>query len=78
MRRGYNPYLLPPWLRKTRFYCKNIILPITVFELIRTIFLPTTFDFLLLCLLIAILFCPKFKYIHSNIWNLLANRTLFM
>ncbi|QBP40752.1 hypothetical protein E2636_06295 [Paenisporosarcina antarctica] len=56
MRRGYNPYLLPPWLRKTRFYCKNIILPITVFELIRTIFLPTTFDFLLLCLLISILF----------------------
>ncbi|MGB5944622.1 hypothetical protein [Paenisporosarcina sp.] len=55
MRRGYNPYLLPPWLRKTRFYCKNIILPITVFELIRTIFIPTTFDFLLLCLLIGIL-----------------------
>jgi hypothetical protein len=55
MRRGYNPYLLPPWLRKTRFYCKNIIIPITVFELIRTIFIPTTFDFLLLCLLIGIL-----------------------
>lgn len=56
MRRGYNPYLLPPWLRKTRFYCKNIILPITVFELIRAIFIPTTFDFLLLFFLIAILF----------------------
>jgi len=56
MRRGYNPYLLPTWLRKTRFYCKDIIIPITVFELIRTIFIPTTFDFLLLCLLVAILF----------------------
>jgi hypothetical protein len=55
MRRGYNPYLLPPWLRKTRFYCKNIIIPITVFELIRTIFIPTTFDFLLLCFLIGVL-----------------------
>lgn len=55
MRRGYNPYLLPPWIRKTRFYCKSIILPITVFELIRCIFIPTTFDFLLLCLLIGIL-----------------------
>lgn len=56
MRRGYNPYLLPPWLRKTRFYCKDIILPLTVFQLIRTIFIPTTFDFLLLCIMIGILF----------------------
>lgn len=56
MRRGYNPYLLPPWLRKTRFYCKDIIIPLTVFQLIRTIFIPTTFDFLLLCILVGILF----------------------
>ncbi|WP_075619963.1 hypothetical protein [Paenisporosarcina indica] len=56
MRRGYNPYLLPPWLRMTRFYCKDIILPLTVFELIRTIFIPTTFDFLLLCIMSCILF----------------------
>ena len=51
MRKGYNPYLLPPWLRKTRFYCKAIIIPITVFQLIRLLIVPTTGDFLLLCVL---------------------------
>ncbi len=51
MRKGYNPFLLPPWLRKTRFYCKGIIIPIAVFQLIRLLIVPTTGDFLLLCLL---------------------------
>ncbi|MFP3916460.1 hypothetical protein U5N28_01515 [Lysinibacillus telephonicus] len=49
--RSYNPYLLPPWLRKTRFFCKQIIIPITVFQGLRTLFLPTTGDFLFLLLL---------------------------
>ncbi|WOV88711.1 hypothetical protein QWT69_06285 [Sporosarcina oncorhynchi] len=56
MRRGYNPYLLPPWLRKTRFYCKGIIIPITVFQLIRLLIVPTTGDFLLLCVLVGLTF----------------------
>ena len=51
MRKHYNPYLLPPWLRKTRFYCRTIIIPITVFQGVRTLFLPTTLDFVILCLL---------------------------
>lgn len=56
MRKGYNPYLLPPWLRKTRFYCKGIIIPIAVFQLIRVLIVPTTGDFLLLCTLIGLTF----------------------
>nr|WP_019412514.1 hypothetical protein [Paenisporosarcina sp. TG20] len=56
MRRGYNPYLLPPWLRRTRFYCKSIVIPICCFQLIRTIFIPTTFDIFLLCFLIGFAF----------------------
>ena len=51
MKRPYNPYLLPPWLRKTRFYCRQIILPIVIFQAIRTLFLPTTGDIILLCIL---------------------------
>ena len=54
MKRPYNPYLLPPWLRKTRFYCRQIILPVVVFQAIRTLFLPTTLDIILLCLLSVI------------------------
>ncbi len=57
MRKGYNPYLLPPWLRKTRCYCKCIIIPITVFQLIRLLIVPTTGDFLLFCLLAGLAFC---------------------
>ena len=49
MKKGrYNPYLLPPWLRKTRFYCKSIIIPISCFQFIRVIFIPTTLDVILL------------------------------
>ncbi|MGM9945711.1 MAG: hypothetical protein ACI33M_12240 [Lysinibacillus sp.] len=51
MKRPYNPYLLPPWLRKTRFYCRQFILPIVIFQAIRTLFIPTTFDIILLVIL---------------------------
>lgn len=51
----YNPYLLPPWLRKTRFYCRNIIVPITCFQFIRVIIVPTTWDIIIL--LFFVLLC---------------------
>lgn len=51
-RRSYNPWLLPPWLRKVRFYAKHICIPITVFHGIHTLFFPTTADVFLLFLLV--------------------------
>ena len=54
MRRGYNPYLLPPWLRKCRFFLKGCIIPLTVFQALRTLFFPTTGDIILLFLLLTI------------------------
>ncbi|MFF5994499.1 hypothetical protein AAGS61_07040 [Lysinibacillus sp. KU-BSD001] len=51
MRRNYNPYLLPKWLRKTRFYCRHIILPVAIFQAIRTLIVPTTGDMILLAIL---------------------------
>lgn len=53
-RKNYNPYLLPPWLRKTRFYCKTIIIPITVFQGVRTFLIPTTGDLILLIILLLL------------------------
>ncbi|MEC1178356.1 hypothetical protein P9B03_07680 [Metasolibacillus meyeri] len=50
-RKNYNPYLLPPWLRKTRFYCRTIILPIVIFQGVRVFIIPTTGDLILLLLL---------------------------
>ncbi|WP_082194284.1 hypothetical protein [Bhargavaea cecembensis] len=54
MRRKYNPYLLPTCLRKARFYCKAAIIPVCCFQLIRTLIVPTTGDFLLLAVLVGI------------------------
>jgi len=50
----YNPYTLPPWLRKTRSLCQQFIIPFCIFQGIRTLLLPTTFDVLLLAILILI------------------------
>lgn len=54
MRKGYNPYLLPPWLRKIRFLLKHCILPLVIFQAIRTLFLPTTGDLILLVIMISL------------------------
>lgn len=54
MKRRYSPYMLPPWLRQIRAGCTQIIIPITIFQGIRTIFLPTTFDVILLAIFILL------------------------
>lgn len=62
-RKGYNPYLLPPWLRKTRFYCRFIIIPIVIFQGCRTIFIPTTGDLILLLCLALIAYLLRTDFI---------------
>ncbi|MCM3316886.1 hypothetical protein M3603_09430 [Rummeliibacillus stabekisii] len=62
MRRRYNPYLLPPWLRRTRFYCKGIIIPFTCFQFVRIIIFPTTWD-----IIILLLFIGLWYLLHSDI-----------
>ena len=54
MKRRYNPYLLPPWLRRIRFYCRHIIIPITCFQFIRVIIVPTSWDIILLLVLVLL------------------------
>ncbi|WP_078545304.1 hypothetical protein [Litchfieldia alkalitelluris] len=52
--RRINPYTYPPWLRQTRAVCVQFVLPITIVQGIRTLFLPTTFDVIFLLLLIVL------------------------
>ncbi|ADP33294.1 hypothetical protein [Bacillus atrophaeus] len=52
MRKKINSYSLPPWVRQIRHASAQVIIPITVFQAIRTIIFPTTFDVLLLGILI--------------------------
>lgn len=41
-------YRLPPWLNKCIFILEKAILPILIFQLIRTLLFTTTFDLILL------------------------------
>ncbi|MFD2681458.1 hypothetical protein [Bacillus seohaeanensis] len=59
----YNPYSLPPWLRNARNLCKQFIIPFSIFQGIRTILLPTTFDVLLLTLFILLAMALFFDWI---------------
>ncbi|WP_239587090.1 hypothetical protein [Bacillus ectoiniformans] len=54
MMRKYNPYRLPPWLRTCRRICCQLCIPFAIFQGIRTLFLPTSFDVLLLFILIIL------------------------
>jgi hypothetical protein len=56
--KGFNKYNLPPWLRNFRDVLKQFIVPISVFQGIRTFLIPTTADllFLIILVLIAIAF----------------------
>ncbi|MFC4355996.1 hypothetical protein ACFO0S_13120 [Chryseomicrobium palamuruense] len=63
MKRRYNPHYLPEWIRKPRFYCKAICIPITCFQLVRVLIVPTTGDFLLLLFLVAL----SFMFYHDVI-----------
>ena len=54
MRRKFNPYGLHPWLRSAREVARQLIVPFCIFQAIRTVFLPTTFDVILLLLFLLI------------------------
>ncbi|MGP7816819.1 hypothetical protein [Niallia sp. 01092] len=54
MKRKFNPYSMPPWLRAVRNGCSKFIIPFCIFQAIRTMLLPTTFDVLFLSLLIVL------------------------
>ncbi|GAA0326857.1 MULTISPECIES: hypothetical protein [Oceanobacillus] len=53
MSRFYR-YRLPPWARKCIFVAETVCTPIMIFQLIRTLLIPTTLDILLLGLLIGL------------------------
>jgi hypothetical protein len=63
MKRRYNPYTLPPWVRQIREIGIQIIIPLTIFQGIRTVFFPTSFDVLLLALLIVLAAAFRFDWI---------------
>ncbi|HLT56867.1 MAG TPA: hypothetical protein VK057_12245 [Bacillota bacterium] len=59
----YYRYRLPPWLRKCIFIAEKVTLPILIFQLIRTILFPTTFDLILLGILTGLLIAFYLEWI---------------
>ncbi|MFY4774707.1 hypothetical protein [Metabacillus sp. RGM 3146] len=54
MRRGFNRYNLPVWLKEFRAVGIQFVIPLAVFQGIRTILFPTSFDVILLAALIIL------------------------
>ncbi|WP_316571842.1 hypothetical protein [Neobacillus sp. YIM B06451] len=50
----FNRFMYPPWLRTCRAIAAQFCIPFCIFQAIRTILIPTTFDVLLLAVLILI------------------------
>lgn len=81
MRKGYNPYLLPKWLRKIRMYLKSCIIPIIVYQGVRTILVPTTGDLIVLivlCFIAYLLFQELTLLAHGKSPSLLAVHYLLL
>ncbi|MFC4558961.1 hypothetical protein ACFO3D_12160 [Virgibacillus kekensis] len=50
----YYRYRLPPWALRCIIVIERVTLPILIFQLIRTLFFPTTLDVFLLGLLVGV------------------------
>ncbi|HHY72819.1 MAG TPA: hypothetical protein GX497_06270 [Bacillus bacterium] len=47
-------FRLPPWARHFLLVLEQITIPLVVFQALRTLFLPSTFDVILLSLLVLL------------------------
>ncbi|MED4401105.1 hypothetical protein [Metabacillus fastidiosus] len=63
MRRRYNRYTLPSWLKQIREVGVQIIVPLSVFQAVRTVIFPTSFDVLLLAILIGLALALHYEWI---------------
>jgi hypothetical protein len=52
--KNFNRFSWPPWLRQVRIVCVQVIIPITIFQGVRTIFFPTPIDVILLAIFVLI------------------------
>ena len=60
-RRKYNSYTFTRWAKTARAVSAQLIIPFTIFQGIRTLFFPTTFDVMLLTVFILITLAIQFE-----------------
>lgn len=63
VKKKLNRYALPSWVQNIKRICAQFIIPFCIFQGIRTILLPTTFDVLLLTIFILIALALYFEMI---------------
>ncbi len=62
MKKKLNQYTFQSWIKTCKGICKQLIIPFAIFQGIRTILIPTTFDVLLLALFILIALAFYFEW----------------
>lgn len=61
--RRFNLYYFKSWFRYFRLIARQLVIPFAVFQGIRTIFMPTTFDVMLMTILIMLAIAFHLKWI---------------
>lgn len=56
-----NKFVLPPWAQGFKPICRQFIVPLCIFQGLRTILIPTIFDVLLLTAMILIALALHFE-----------------
>src|SRR5699024_6413471 len=62
---GHYRYRFPPWLNKCVCILEKAILPILVFQLVRTFFFTTTLDLILLGIFIGIFIAFYLRWLYN-------------
>ncbi|HEY4554573.1 MAG TPA: hypothetical protein VIG80_15375 [Bacillaceae bacterium] len=53
MKHKFNQYTFQRWVRNAKAICKQLIIPFSIFQAIRTFLFPTTLDVLLLTIFVV-------------------------
>ncbi|MCD7032897.1 hypothetical protein LRR81_01555 [Metabacillus sp. GX 13764] len=63
MRKKFNRYTMPAWMKEFRSVGIQFVIPLAVFQGIRTILFPTSFDVILLAALIILALAIHLEWI---------------
>ncbi|AKO94295.1 hypothetical protein HPB58_03530 [Priestia filamentosa] len=63
LKQRFNSYSLKKWAQNAGAVCSQFIIPLTVFQAVRTIVFPSILDVFLLLIFIAILLSIYFEWI---------------
>ncbi|KGX93468.1 membrane protein [Pontibacillus halophilus JSM 076056 = DSM 19796] len=56
-------YKLPVWLRQWLYIIEKATLPILIFQIVRTLFFPSSFDVFLLGILVGLFIAFQFEWL---------------